>query len=767
MRAKVWKPLICIFILIFVLSASCLVHAATANKTIKVGSAPWGVAYDSSKNEIFVVESSAGTVKVLSDSNNAVLATITVGQSPYRDIYDSGKGEIFVANYGADTVSVISDSTNRVVATVPVGTQPSSFAYDSSKGEVFVANSGGTTVSIISDTTNTVIATVTVGNNPYDLDYDSATGQIFVANAYSRSVSVVSDSNNQVVATVPVGQGPLGVAYDPVKGEVFVANSVTGTVSLISDITDVVVATVTVGSSPGPMVYDSNTGDIYAVNRNSGTVSVISDATNNVSATFTVGSKPYAGVYDSGRGEIIVTNYGDGTLSLIYDSTHSSTSSAPSYTGTFTFKAWIDGYDYLYIREAGTTVWYYHVRSDPPGFAYNGLGAQYNIDHHDNKPTYIDGTAWQPTWANITTTWVDVQSLSDTYVNSASLPTGAWNITSLTNVVARDNLSVLEYPSASNGYTAKILLDDWTFLANGTNPMGADWYSFTLNWISTSPLSGGDLTKTAWVPPAPNGAATVILASVALSLLSVVAAAATTAPASAATSSFLETVVEKIRGILPDAFKKWLEDLIASKRKLKIGEKKGSPFLPTKPEIIVYAISIILLTISFSYVKVSTLEQFLIVLPTFFGTSILVALIKTYVETLYSRSKGVWTEFKLWYFGIGLFLVTTFAFKAPFSSPTRTVHHSRNFTDRIAQQLAVIGILITLAFGALFFVLLEMGQALIGGTGLAMCIIGAFFDTYPIEPMGGKDIYKYDKRIWAALFVFTLFLYVIWLAHVM
>lgn len=440
--------------------------------------------------------------------------------------------------------------------------------------------------------------------------------------------------------------------------------------------------------------------------------------------------------------------------------------STPTYTGTFSFKAWIDGLDYVYVQRGGATVWYEHMKSNLPGYELNNAGEQANIQNHGNVPTYIDGNIWYPTWANITTSWIDIHSFSSKYVSPKPHPTGEWNMTRFTVLQTRGNLTIIDYPSAGNDYTAKILLDDYTFLPNGTNPTGATWYEFNMDWQSNSPLSGGDVTKTAWVPPVSNAAATVVLASVALGVLSLIAAAATTTPATAATGSFLQTVIDKIRNILPDAFKKWLEALIASKRKLRIDEKTGSPYLLTKSEIAVYIISIILLTLSFSYVKVSTLEQFLIVLPTFFATSILVGLVRIYVGTLYSRKKGVWTEYKLWYFGIGLFVLSTFALKVPFSSPTRTVHHKRNFTDRLAGELSLIGILITLGFAAFFFILLQSGQALIGGTGLGMCIIGAFFDTYPIEPMGGKDIYKYNKPLWVILFVATLVLYIVWLMHI-
>jgi YVTN family beta-propeller protein len=70
----------------------------------------------------------------------SVVATVNVGSAPWGVAYDSAKGEVFVANEGNSTVSVIDDSTNAVVASVNVGSDPFGVAYDFGKGEVFVAN---------------------------------------------------------------------------------------------------------------------------------------------------------------------------------------------------------------------------------------------------------------------------------------------------------------------------------------------------------------------------------------------------------------------------------------------------------------------------------------------------------------------------------------------------------------------------------------------------------------------------------------------------
>ena len=183
----------------------------------------------------FVTNYGDNTVSVISDATNAVVATIPVGNGPYGVAYDSGKGEVFVVDDLDNNVSVISDATNTVVATVPVGSNPDGAAYDSNKGEVFVANSFDNTVSVIDDTTNAVVATPSVGSAPDGVAYDSGTREVIVTNNFDNTVSVIWDATNAVVATVPVGSGPvIGVAYDPVTGYVYVSNSNQGTVSILS-----------------------------------------------------------------------------------------------------------------------------------------------------------------------------------------------------------------------------------------------------------------------------------------------------------------------------------------------------------------------------------------------------------------------------------------------------------------------------------------------------------------------------------------------------
>jgi YVTN family beta-propeller protein len=204
---------------------------------------------------MFVTNTNENTTSVISDRDNSVVAVIPVGFYPTGLAYDSSKNEIFVANsyyspyVSGSNVSVISDKTNSVVATIPVGTHPEGVAYDSGREAIFVTSSVPSgVVNVISDKVNAVIANVTVGSEPMGIAYDSAKGEVFVANSNYQTdllsgnimpstVSVISDTNNQVVDNVTVGGCAWGVAYDNHKGDIYTTNFAytSDAVSVISD----------------------------------------------------------------------------------------------------------------------------------------------------------------------------------------------------------------------------------------------------------------------------------------------------------------------------------------------------------------------------------------------------------------------------------------------------------------------------------------------------------------------------------------------------
>ncbi|HKM59463.1 MAG TPA: hypothetical protein VJY36_01175 [Candidatus Bathyarchaeia archaeon] len=358
MKVKIWKLLGLLSIVIFMLSIAGSVHAASLTTTIKTGVGPIGVVYDPAMNEIFVDNYYGGDIQVISDSTNQQVADVTAltqyAGAPFNLAYDSVKGEIWVAD--ATGAYAISDATNTIVANVSDTNGLELAAFDPKTGEVFMSYNGN--IAVISDSTNTIIANIT--QSVTGMVDDSAKSEIFAATGSEGSavVNVISANTNAVTTTIPISSAPDYLAYDSGKGEIFVAGSVldsntglhTYNIQVISDSTNKVVATIDLptGVTLGDMAYNPNKGEIYINDLTS--VAIISDSTKNVVGTVnTNGTNTYTGsngiAYDSGTSTVYAINDGGstegfmGSLAVISDpssGTSNPTATPTSSTGTST-----------------------------------------------------------------------------------------------------------------------------------------------------------------------------------------------------------------------------------------------------------------------------------------------------------------------------------------------------------------------------------------------------------------------------------------------
>ena len=120
--------------------------------------------------------------------------TITgLGNAPFGIAYDSVNERIYVTNSGDNNVSVIDITTNTVIDTIPVGIEPFDIAYSPDNQGMYVTNGGDSTVSVINTTTNTIdTTTITVGSAPYGIAYDLVSDRMYVANSIDETVSVIN-----------------------------------------------------------------------------------------------------------------------------------------------------------------------------------------------------------------------------------------------------------------------------------------------------------------------------------------------------------------------------------------------------------------------------------------------------------------------------------------------------------------------------------------------------------------------------------------------
>jgi WD40 repeat protein len=288
------------------------------------------------------------------------------------------------------------------------------------------------------------------------------------------------------------------------------------------------------------------------------------------------------------------------------------------------------------------------------------------------------------------------------------------------------------------------------------DPLTPLWTYNTTYSIRSVAITSLSKISNVWVPSA-EGA--LLASAVTVTLTSGVStcASALSDPGGFPSSGF----ARKVNQVFPESLKKWLHEFISSKRKLVITRRTGSPFILTKFEVLSYAVVLSVLTIAFAYAKADSLDQILPLIPTILATSIIVEFVKNFSIEVIARRQGVWTEHRVWYFGLGTFLFSAFVFKVPFSSPGRLTHHSPKFTKRSLGLASSASVIIALVFASIFYAIFAYGFTLVGNIGLVMCFTMAFFDTIPIPPMNGKDIYDWSKILWIALFTVTFALYML------
>jgi len=153
-------------------------------------------------------------------------------------------------------------------------------------------------------------------------------------------------------------------------------------------------------------------------------------------------------------------------------------------TGVVHVKAWIDGSDYIYIQQAGGSVWYVHKYYTLPGYhSPDGTLASPGL------ATVINGNDWYPDWSGVDPENPDEGATSSVYLSSTPPTPLEWSITGLTVIhngeVGEDDgrdsgaITIETSPTAENSYTATILLND-------DDTGGAGWYEFELTWTAPS-----------------------------------------------------------------------------------------------------------------------------------------------------------------------------------------------------------------------------------------------------------------------------------------
>jgi phospholipase C len=237
-----------------------------------------------------------GNVAIFSTAPAALAAAITSGTTnPYGVAATPDGSEVWVTESGANSVSVISTATKTITGTVVVGVYPHGIAITPDGKTAHVANTGPNTgpggsyiLSVIDVASQTVTGTITVGEAPQVVTVSPDGSLVFVTCADGLYVVATADGSVNK-AREPLHQ-PHGVAIAPDGTQAYVTDSERDQVVVLGTSTLRTLARIPVGATPWNTAFTADGSSAYVTNTNDDTVSVIDTASRRVTDTIPLGS---------------------------------------------------------------------------------------------------------------------------------------------------------------------------------------------------------------------------------------------------------------------------------------------------------------------------------------------------------------------------------------------------------------------------------------------------------------------------------------------
>jgi len=294
--------------------------ALRADRTLRVGDQPTGIAANPRRNEIYAVNTKSGTVTVIDATTNNVVSTIGVHRQPYSITVDAQGGRAYIANSGSNSVSVIDLDRRREIAAAGTGEQPGLARISPDMRTLVVSNRAAGSVSVYS------VA-------PYISTYRGP-GQGSQEAPAPTAPAHPSESQGPPLrfrTAFPGCPGATDVAILPDSSKAFIACSGGHQVMAISlaaasdswaakqnpnALTDHMLTMLDVGRTPVHLAMKPDGGEIFTSNFADDSISEIYTWTNEVGGTYKIGSKPTHGIVSHDNSTLWVSNFGADLISI-------------------------------------------------------------------------------------------------------------------------------------------------------------------------------------------------------------------------------------------------------------------------------------------------------------------------------------------------------------------------------------------------------------------------------------------------------------------
>jgi YVTN family beta-propeller protein len=294
-------------------SISVIESAGNSPISVRVGAGPDALAVNTVTGNVYVANSTDGTVSVISGETNAVTATLRAGPHPYTLAVNEVTNKIYVTNTFSDAVAVINGSTNTT-SFLKMGSADN-VAVDQRANRVFFIGYEDPNVRILNGTTDLVEKTP-AQEHLWGMGVNELTGEIFVTGAGSADILDI-DPNLSQVKRISVGVIPCALAVNAKNNTIYVVNYADSTVTVVDTEKGHVVTTIRVGKGPQAIAVDPRVNRVYVANTHENSVTVIDDQRNIAIGTIPAGKNPFAITVSSNPRVIYVANLGEPSFTAV------------------------------------------------------------------------------------------------------------------------------------------------------------------------------------------------------------------------------------------------------------------------------------------------------------------------------------------------------------------------------------------------------------------------------------------------------------------
>lgn len=260
-------------------------HRVIATVDVGSGADPLGIAWDSANDTIFVGDQTGtnalfscgcGNLSVISGSSNQLIATppiytydptygvYTGAAFPWGLAYDTASNSVYITGEDAQDTLVSLESMQASTYVITFSgiyvDEPTWIAYSPVTEEIYGIDGYGWDIFVVNGSTET--RTLAAGNYPFALGYIGAIASMYIANPYSDNLTVISRSDRNA-GNVIIGLEIVDLAYDPTNQVIYAVNASGDSLLGISAATNRLVSSVTVGVEPDAVAYASASNELY------------------------------------------------------------------------------------------------------------------------------------------------------------------------------------------------------------------------------------------------------------------------------------------------------------------------------------------------------------------------------------------------------------------------------------------------------------------------------------------------------------------------